>query len=113
MPAPERHTRQRAAIRRALETEARPLSPAELLAETASAFVADFLGEERGLKRLALMHVRDISPGEGPVVDVGASGDHARDVMARHRVDWIGVRDGPTTTRTPWLRMRSATCCSR
>jgi len=32
MPPAERHTRQRAAIRRALETEQRPLSPAELLA---------------------------------------------------------------------------------
>jgi Fur family ferric uptake transcriptional regulator len=32
MPAAERHTRQRAAIRRALEAEARPLSPGELLA---------------------------------------------------------------------------------
>jgi Fur family ferric uptake transcriptional regulator len=32
MSVAERHTRQRAAIRRALEREARPLSPAELLA---------------------------------------------------------------------------------
>lgn len=32
MPSAERDTRQRAAIRRALEREARPLSPAELLA---------------------------------------------------------------------------------
>jgi len=68
--------------------------PAELLAAPASDFVADFLGAERGLKRLALLHVRDLTPGEGPVVDVGASGDEARAVMARHHVDWVGVRDG-------------------
>src|SRR3546814_5049863 len=37
--------------------------PAEILAAPASPFVADFLGEERGLKRLALLRVRDITHG--------------------------------------------------
>jgi osmoprotectant transport system ATP-binding protein len=67
--------------------------PAEILAEPASPFVADFLGEERGLKRLALLRVRDITPGTGPVADVGDPADTARAVMAEHRVDWFGVRE--------------------
>ena len=65
--------------------------PAELLASPASPFVADFLGEERGLKRLALLRVRDITPGTGPVVDVGDPAEVARTRMAEHRVDWFGV----------------------
>jgi len=67
--------------------------PAEILAAPASTFVADFLGEERGLKRLALLRVRDITHGAGPVADVGAPADVARALMAEHRVDWFGVRE--------------------
>ena len=66
--------------------------PAEILADPASPFVADFLGEERGLKRLALMTVADIAPRDGPVVEVGEDPDQARRTMAEHHVEWIGVR---------------------
>jgi len=76
--------------------------PAEVLAEPASDFVASFLGEERGLKRLSLLHVRDITPGDGPVVEVGASLAQARDVMDRHRVDWVGVREGDRLLGWHW-----------
>lgn len=68
--------------------------PAEILAEPASPFVADFLGEERGLKRLALMTVSEIEPGEGPIAEVGDDAEVARTAMARHNVDWFGVCDG-------------------
>ena len=66
--------------------------PAEILAAPASEFVADFLGAERGLKRLALMTVSEIEPGDGPVVDVGDDVEDARRVMAAHHVQWVGVR---------------------
>jgi len=39
--------------------------PAELLAEPASPFVAGFLGEERGLRRLGLVRVGDVLDGRG------------------------------------------------
>ena len=65
--------------------------PAEILAAPASEFVADFLGEERGLKRLALMTVSEIEPGVGPVAEVGDDAEDARRVMADHHVTWVGV----------------------
>ncbi len=65
--------------------------PAEVLAQPASDFVADFLGDERGLKRLALITIDEIVPGDGPVVEVGDSADRARTVMDEHHVEWIGV----------------------
>jgi osmoprotectant transport system ATP-binding protein len=65
--------------------------PAEILSEPASEFVADFLGEERGLKRLALMTVSEIVPGDGPVAEVGDDGAVARAAMAKHNVEWFGV----------------------
>ncbi|HEX4903231.1 MAG TPA: ABC transporter ATP-binding protein [Acidimicrobiales bacterium] len=76
--------------------------PAELLASPASAFVADFLGEERGLKRLALLRVSDLTPGDGPVADIGASAEVARAAMDRHHVDWFGVRDGQRLLGWQW-----------
>jgi osmoprotectant transport system ATP-binding protein len=69
-------------------------SPAELLRAPANGFVANFLGRERALKRMALLRVADVELAEGPVVDVSASPDDARHVMAKHNVDWIGIRDG-------------------
>lgn len=65
--------------------------PAEILAEPASDFVADFLGEERGLKRLALMTVSEIVPGDGPVAEVGDDAGVARTAMENHHVQWFGV----------------------
>jgi len=69
--------------------------PATLLAEPASEFVADFLGEDRGLKRLALLTVADLDPAFGPMVELGAPSSEAVEVMATHGTDWFGVcRDG-------------------
>lgn len=65
--------------------------PSELLAEPASAFVADFLGEDRGLKRLALLTVSEIVPGDGPIAHVGDDAAVARAAMAEHHVEWFGV----------------------
>ena len=76
--------------------------PAELLAEPASEFVADFLGEERGLKRLALMTVSDIEPGTGPVARVGDDPARALEAMAANNVDWFGVCDGDRILGWMW-----------
>jgi osmoprotectant transport system ATP-binding protein len=48
-------------------------TPAELLMAPADAFVEDFVGADRALKRLALMRVRDIDLWEAPLAFVGQS----------------------------------------
>ena len=68
-------------------------SPEELLRRPANDFVADFLGDDRGIKRLSLITVDDVPLREGPVVDVDDTPDRARTVMAENHVDWVGVRD--------------------
>ena len=69
-------------------------TPEEILAHPANDFVADFLGRERGLKRLALIPVTDVDLARGPVVDATDSVDVARRVMAEQQTDWVGVLDG-------------------
>ncbi len=68
--------------------------PEEILREPANSFVEDFVGAERGLKRLALIKVSDIKVEEGPVVEVTASPDEARRQMERFGLDWVTVIDG-------------------
>ncbi len=70
---------------------AQAATPSEILAAPASDFVADFLGDERGLKRLALLTIADIAPGTGPVVEVGDDSSVAREAMSRHHAEWFGV----------------------
>ncbi len=48
-------------------------TPAELLMSPANAFVEDFVGADRALKRLALMRVRDINLWQAPLAFVGQS----------------------------------------
>jgi osmoprotectant transport system ATP-binding protein len=66
-------------------------TPATLLAEPANAFVEDFLGEERGLKRLSLIPVREVAADPGPVVTVGTSAPEAREVARSKDTDWVVV----------------------
>jgi osmoprotectant transport system ATP-binding protein len=68
--------------------------PDELLRAPADPFVADFLGDDRGIKRLSLLTVGQVPLAEGPVVEAAAAPAEARATMARHGVDWVGVRDG-------------------
>src|SRR5437764_9282499 len=56
--------------------------PADMLRSPANEFVANFLGRERALKRMALLRVSDVDLSSGPVVDVGSSVDDARSVIA-------------------------------
>jgi osmoprotectant transport system ATP-binding protein len=66
-------------------------SPAEILRSPANPFVEDFLGSDRGIKRLSLIAVSEIALEDGPVVDRDGIGAEARDAMARHGVDWFGI----------------------
>ncbi|MGH9117692.1 MAG: ABC transporter ATP-binding protein [Acidimicrobiales bacterium] len=68
--------------------------PAELLRDPANSFVEQFLGEERALKRMALLKVGDVKLTRGPVLEVAATADEAREVMATYGIDWVGVLDG-------------------
>ncbi|HEY8547210.1 MAG TPA: ABC transporter ATP-binding protein [Acidimicrobiales bacterium] len=68
-------------------------TPEEVLRNPTDDFVADFLGDDRGIKRLSLVTVDDVPLREGPVVDVSDTPDRARTVMRENGVDWVGVRD--------------------
>jgi osmoprotectant transport system ATP-binding protein len=69
--------------------------PEEILREPASDFVKDFVGAERGLKRLALIKVSDAQVQPGPVVSPEDRPEDARRVMSAFGLDWTSVvRDG-------------------
>jgi len=76
--------------------------PEHLLSEPASPFVESFLGNERGLKRLALLTVADLDLGVGWVVDASAPPAAAEAVMAAHHVDWFGVVAGDRLLGWAW-----------
>jgi len=65
--------------------------PEELLAEPAGDFVADFLGAERGLKRLALIPVSAVKAEPGPVVSPDDPGDRALAAAEAFGSDWVVV----------------------
>jgi osmoprotectant transport system ATP-binding protein len=67
--------------------------PEELLAEPASDFVADFLGAERGLKRLALIPVSAVKAEPGPVVSPDDDGGAALAAAEAFGSDWVVVVD--------------------
>ncbi len=66
-------------------------SPAELLADPANEFVEEFLGADRGLRRLALLTVGQVPLERGPMVQRAATPDDARAAMAAAGTDWFGV----------------------
>ena len=74
-------------------------SPEEILREPANDFVKQFVGAERGLKRLALVSVGDIELEEGPVVGPNASQDEAIKAMDRFGFDWVSVVDDGDSCR--------------
>jgi len=67
--------------------------PEEILREPANDFVRQFVGAERGLKRLALINVSDIEVEDGPVVSSSTSADDARKIMEEFGQDWTAVVD--------------------
>ena len=74
-------------------------APTELLAAPADAFVTDFLGHERELRRLALVRVHEVEPEEAPAVTLGESADSARETAARLGRDWVVVVDADRRPR--------------
>ena len=67
--------------------------PEDILREPANDFVKDFVGFERGLKRLTLVSVADIEVEEGPVVAPSATPEEAGRAMERSGFDWVSVVD--------------------
>ena len=66
-------------------------TPEEILREPANDFVKKFVGVERGLKRLALIKVKEIGVEEGPVVSPEDSPEKARRQMDEYGFDWVSV----------------------
>jgi osmoprotectant transport system ATP-binding protein len=67
--------------------------PEAILREPANEFVEDFVGAERGLKRLALIKVSEIEFDQGPVVRPSTPVDEARQEMQRFGLEWATVID--------------------
>jgi osmoprotectant transport system ATP-binding protein len=78
-------------------------TPAAVLRAPASAFVAAFLGQERGLRRLSLEPIDTAALDPGPVLPAGSDVDAARRTAHAHASDWIGVLDGERFRG--WLRL--------
>jgi osmoprotectant transport system ATP-binding protein len=68
-------------------------SPLEILAAPASAFVARFVGQDRGLKRLSLLRVADVPLQPAVTARVGESGATARERIARDPLHYVLVVD--------------------
>lgn len=66
-------------------------SPDELMRAPASEFVVEFLGEDRGLRRLALNTVSSLTFRQGPVVEQTASFDEAERALSEEGTDWLGL----------------------
>ena len=68
-------------------------TPAELLGRPASAFVADFVGADRGLKRLAVTGIDPADLEHPPVLHVDDGLADARSALARSGARWAVVLD--------------------
>ncbi len=77
--------------------------PEELLRAPANEFVADFLGDDRGIKRLSLMRVEQTRLTPGPVVARTATADDARAVMDAEGTDWVAVCAGDGDELWGWV----------
>jgi len=65
--------------------------PEEILREPANDFVERFVGEERGLKRLALIKISEIEVEGGPVVSPSDPAEAARNLMRETGFAWVSV----------------------
>ena len=101
-------------------------TPAELLMSPANAFVEDFVGADRALKRLSLLRVRDIDLWKAPLVRVGEPTAKARAAIGEadlphplvidadgRPIGWLSDRDlasdvvtgTPDTTASPLVEL--------
>jgi osmoprotectant transport system ATP-binding protein len=63
----------------------------ELLAQPANEFVEAFIGEDRSVRRLQLKTVADLPFRQGPVVAADDGVAAARNALAEHSTEWVGV----------------------
>ena len=84
-------------------------TPEAILRDPANDFVASFLGEERGLKRLSLIPVTQAALEQGPMVAASASVDEAKGVAQDNGDDWVGVLDGQRLRGWLWVTDLDAT----
>ncbi|RBY77876.1 ABC transporter ATP-binding protein [Blastococcus sp. TF02-09] len=82
-------------------------SPADLLGRPANAFVADFVGADRGLKRLAVTGVDAADLEHPPVVHVEDGLADARSAMQRAGARWAVVLDDADALHG-WLSVERA-----
>jgi osmoprotectant transport system ATP-binding protein len=68
-------------------------TPVNVLRQPATAFVERFLGAERGLRRMGLLQVADVTPIAGATVSLADTPAAARAAMERATVEWVGVVD--------------------
>ncbi len=78
-------------------------TPATILASPANDFVRAFLGNERGLRRLALLPVRNLELDPGPMVELDASPGDARKAAEAAGMDWFGVTDDGVLRGWAWV----------
>jgi osmoprotectant transport system ATP-binding protein len=83
--------------------------PPAILTEPASPFVEQFLGRDRGIKRLSLLPIEEVALERGPVVDPSFDPEEARRVMAKYGVDWFGVAQGDRMIGWLWSSDLKAT----
>jgi osmoprotectant transport system ATP-binding protein len=79
-------------------------SPEDVLREPAGPFVEQFLGSERGLKRLSLIRVGQLPLDRGPVVASEAGAREAEKAMSRYGVNWVGVADDHKLLGWVWAK---------
>ncbi|MBW3621322.1 MAG: ABC transporter ATP-binding protein [Actinobacteria bacterium] len=79
-------------------------TPEEILREPATPFVEEFLGGERGLRRLALRTVGDLGDlGIGNCVQADATVEEAKRRAAESGERWIGILDGDRLRGWAWV----------
>jgi osmoprotectant transport system ATP-binding protein len=83
-------------------------TPAELLGRPANAFVADFVGADRGLKRLAVTGIDAADLERPPVVHVDDGMSEARAALERADARWAVVLDSAEHLHG-WLSAERAT----
>jgi len=74
-------------------------TPAEVLGNPASDFVADFVGADRALKRLKVTPIEVESLEHPPTVLPSESLAHARRIMSRSGASWVAVVDSDSRLR--------------
>ena len=91
--------------------------PEEMLRAPASAFVEEFLGAERGLKRLSLMTVASVlagadgrrpAPRPGPTAQLTDGLEAARRTMGEREAEWLALLDGERLRGWVWGRELAA-----